>query len=728
MSQAVLEDQGQQEGQGVSRADDSRGGLLPKLLSGWAPRGALVGPTVLAGIALFASPAPAGATPYTVATEQLVLQLGQSGLENASSLLGALPGPVPQLLPGERWSTDLPDAEAASIEMELDGRRGVNYVSPVAPVRAADLVPNNPCYNQTCGPTKPVTVENPFAGAGATIVHPNGQTDLLAIHAAAAWSVTTGSPNDLVAVLDTGVDPNHPQLKGKVIIGPDVCADDRSLCSSPYDKNGHGTFVTGIIAAATNDGIGIAGLGWNTKVIDIKVLDDTGSGNSMDEATGIYDAVSAGAKVINLSLESEPCSVDASDCGPNQDEESAVEYAVAHGVVVVAAAGNYDSTDAIYPADYPGVLSVAASTDQGSVDPVNGGPYLDFSEYGDAANIAAPGVNVLSTWYDGNYAEESGTSMAAPHVSAAAALIMAADPALSGPQVTTLIRQTAAPLASGSASIDGGLLNVGAAVKAAAARALPATLDGYQLVGSNGGVYSSGVAVARGSIAGQRLVQPVVGAAERPDGLGYWLVAGNGSVFAFGDARFYGSAANTHLAHPITGMAATPDGKGYWLVAKDGGVFAFGDARFYGSATKISPASGPALPPIVDISATPDGKGYWLVGSTGRVLAFGDAVVYGPPATMHFTHAVSGMAVTPDGKGYWLVARDGGVFAFGDATFYGSGAGKPLPRPVVGMAVSPFGLGYWLVEAGGQVLAFGSAPYEVAAAKVTVASIVAIVS
>ena len=551
---------------------------------------ALVGPTVLAGIALFASPAPAGATPYTVATEQLVLQLGQSGLKNAcfAARSPARAG-APALARGSAGPQTCPMLRRHRSKWSWTGRRGVNYVSPVAPVRAADLVPNNPCYNQTCGPTKPVTVENPFAGAGATIVHPNGQTDLLAIHAAAAWSVTTGSPNDLVAVLDTGVDPNHPQLKGKVIIGPDVCADDRPLCSSPYDKNGHGTFVTGIIAATTNDGIGIAGLGWNTKVIDIKVLDDTGSGNSMDEATGIYDAVSAGAKVINLSLESEPCSVDASDCGPNQDEESAVEYAIAHGVVVVAAAGNYDSPDAIYPADYPGVLSVAASTDQGSVDPVNGGPYLDFSEYGDAANIAAPGVNVLSTWYDGNYAEESGTSMAAPHVSAAAALVMAADPALvRSPGGHAVCSQTAAPLASGSASIDGGLLNVGAAVKAAAARALPATLDGYQLVGSNGGVYSSGVAVARGSMAGQRLVQPVVGAAERRTGsvIGSSLVT---AVFLPSvTPTFMGRPANMHLTHPIVGMATTPDGKGYWLVAKDGGLFAFGDAHFYGSATKIS--------------------------------------------------------------------------------------------------------------------------------------------
>jgi subtilisin family serine protease len=697
---------------------------LPKLLSRGATQCGLVGLTLLAGVALFASPAPAGATPYNVATEQIVVQLGQSALRNPASLLSGLPGAVPQVLPGQRWSTDLPDAEAADVEMELSRQAGVNYVSPVQAVEAADLVPNNPCYDQTCGPTKPVTVENPFAGAGATIVHPNGQTDLWAVHAATAWGITTGSPNDLVAVLDTGVDPNQPQLKGKVIIGPDVCADDRPLCASPYDKNGHGTFVTGIIAAATNDGIGIAGLGWNTKVIDIKVLDDTGSGNSMDEATGIYDAVSAGAKVINLSLESEPCNVDPSDCGPNQDEEAAVEYAIAHGVVVVAAAGNYDSQDPIYPADYPGVLSVAASTDQGSVDPVNGGPYLDFSEYGDAANIAAPGVNVLSTWYDGNYAEESGTSMAAPHVSAAAALVMAADPSLSGPQVATLLRQTAAPLASGSAPIDGGLINVGAAVKAAASRALPGSLDGYQLVSSNGAVYSSGVTVARGSEAGQRLVQSVVGGAERPDGLGYWLVAGNGSVFAFGDARFYGSAANMHLVYPIVAMAATPDGKGYWLVAKDGGIFAFGDAHFYGSATKADASS-----PIVGMAVTPDGKGYWLAASSGHVFTFGDAHSFGPSAAIRFAYAVTGMAATPDGKGYWLVAKDGGVFAFGDATFYGSGAGKPLARPVVGIAVSPFGLGYWLAEAGGQVLAFGSAPYEVSAtSKLPSVSIVAIAS
>ena len=84
---------------------------------------------------------------------------------------------------------------------------------------------------------------------------------------------------------------------------------------------------------------------------------------------------------------------------------------------------------------------------------------------------------------------------------------------------------------------------------------------------------------------------------------------------------------------------------------------------------------------------------------------------------MHFTHAVSGMAVTPDGKGYWLVAKDGGVFAFGDATFYGSARASRWLAPSSAWPSARFGLGYWLVEAGGQVLAFGSAPYEVASGK-----------
>ena len=333
----------------------------------------LAGVAVLAGVAFFACPAPAGATPYTVATEQIVLQLGQSGLRDTSSVLGGLPGTVPQVLPGERWSTDLPDAEAASVETELSGKAGVNYVSPVVPVRAADLVPNNPCYNQTCGPTKPVTVENPFAGSGATIVHPNGQTDLWAVHAAAAWGVTTGSANDLVAVLDTGVDPEQPQLKGKVVIGPDVCKDDRPLCASPYDKNGHGTFVTGIIAAATNDGLGIAGLGWDTKVIDIKVLDDTGNGNSRTrrrEFTKPCKRRGQGDQPVLASLNPAPRTpMVAGRTKTKKRRSSTPSPMVSWWWQRPATIPTAPFDEPLYPASYPGVLSVAAEHRPGSRRP-----------------------------------------------------------------------------------------------------------------------------------------------------------------------------------------------------------------------------------------------------------------------------------------------------------------------------------------------------------------------
>ena len=686
----------------------------------------LAGAGALVVVGVFAGPSPAGATPYIVQTEQLVLQLSQGAETHPSSLLVGLPGPVPQLLPGRRWSTDLPTAEAAYVESELSGAPGVDYVSPVRAIRAAaetELVPNNPCYLSACGPAQvdggpdaghPIVVEDPSGGPGATIEHPGGQTDLQAVNAAAAWGVTTGSPNVLVAVLDTGVDPEHPQLIGKVVVGQDVCKDDRPLCASADDENGHGTMVTGLIAAATNDGLGIAGLGWNTQVIDFKVLDDTGNGNTADEATGIYEAVSAGAKVINMSFASLPCTEDPTGCGPNIDEEEAVEYAISHGVVVVAAAGNAQpaqgpSSEPLYPAAYPGVLSVAASTDEGVVNPANGGHALAFSEYGDAANIAAPGIGLLSTWWDGNYAVESGTSFSAPLVAAAAALVLAANPSLSGPQVTTLLRQTASPLLPGGTKIDGGLLNVGAAVEAAVSGALPGPLDGYQRVGRDGSVYSSGVTAGEGSI-DLPLSHPIVGAAESPDGLGYWLVSSAGEVFAFGDARSYRSSAKFYASEPVVAVAVTPNAKGYWLVAQNGRVVAYGNARSYRSSAKFY-----ASEPVVAVAATPDGKGYWLVDKNGKVFAYGDAHFYGSAIKYHLVKPIVGIAATSDGRGYWLATAEGRVFAFGDATFYPQAVSRHLASPIVGIAASPYGRGYWLAGAGGKIFAFGKAPFEISA-------------
>jgi subtilisin family serine protease len=580
--------------------------------------------------------------------------------------------------------------------------------------RPAEVIPNNPCYDASCGPTQPVVVEYPTLGVGITHVHPDGQTNLWAVNASQAWAITKGDSSIYVAVLDTGVDPTQAQLGSKVVVGGNECIEDRPLCSGLYDQNGHGTFVTGLIAAAAGDGVGIAGLGWNTKVLDIKVLDSTGHGDIPDEVNGIRTALDAsGVRVINLSWTDNACpsGTPASACTPDPQEQGAIESAVAHGVVVVAAAGgdNYPPSDEpVYPADYPGVLSVAAGTDQGVVDPVDGGPYEDFSAYGNTANIAAPGINVLSTWYDGNYAVLSGTSFAAPLVAAAAALVMAADPKLTGPQVDTLLVQNASSLGAGGESINGGFLNVGAAVQAAASRKVPPTLDGYQLVASNASAYNSGFVGDQGHAPGLHLTSPVVGGAETPGGLGYWMVTSSGQVVAVGGAHNYGPSLPAHFGQPIVGMAEAPDGRGYWLVGADGGVFAFGDAQKYAAVAHTRPSL-----PIVGMAPTPDGRGYWLVSSKGGVFAFGDAHNFGSTGKVHLNKPIVGMAATPDGEGYWLTASDGGIFNFGDAGYYGSEVGRDPGQPIVGMAVSPDGQGYWLAGKDGRVWDFGSARYEV---------------
>ena len=107
---------------------------------------------------------------------------------------------------------------------------------------------------------------------------------------------------------------------------------------------------------------------------------------------------------------------------------------------------------------------------------------------------------------------------------------------------------------------------------------------GYNLVASDGGIFSFGDAAFYGSEGGSHLNAPIVGVAPTPDGAGYWLVASDGGVFTFGDATFHGSTGGTHLNAPIIGITATGDGAGYWLGAGDGGVFTFGDATFHGSA------------------------------------------------------------------------------------------------------------------------------------------------
>jgi subtilisin family serine protease len=653
----------------------------------------------------------AGAQSQPAAYETVVVQLSSPAV-HASSVLGGLPGSGPKAAPHNRYWLRVPVTEAASVVSRLQHDSRVSYATVSRPVHAT-ASPNDPCYTATCLPPIGTFDSN---GNMVNVAGPVNQDYLKTVGAPAAWDISKGD-GQVVAVLDSGVDQAHPDLAGKVRNAVNVCGSDPA-CGDPNntDDNGHGTHVSGIIAADTNNNTGVASLGWNLSIDMYKVLDQDGNGLAMDVATAIYDAVDAGDRVINMSLANYSCAYADSVghpelCGPDSDEERAVEYALAHNVVVVAAAGNDGYDSPTYPASYPGVLSVAATDNSGTV--------LCFSQWGSSANIAAPGKGIVSTWNGSggyNYFVLDGTSMAAPQVSAAAGLMIAHNSALTGAQITELLEDSASPTggnggcgpANGSQppathSIYGGLLNVPAGLQAESNP--PQRFSGYDMAGSNGSVYPFGNSFFAGDTSGTRLNQPVVDMARTADGGGYWLVARDGGIFSFGNAHFYGSTGAIRLNKPIVGMAEDPATGGYWLVAADGGIFSF-NAPFYGSTGAIH-----LNQPVVGMGAMPDGSGYWLVAADGGIFTFGNAHFFGSTGAIHLNKPVVGMSPTTSGQGYWLVASDGGIFTFGDAGFYGSTGAIVLNRPIVSMATTPSGHGYWLFASDGGVFTFGDARF-----------------
>ncbi|MFD1394548.1 S8 family peptidase [Kroppenstedtia eburnea] len=220
--------------------------------------------------------------------------------------------------------------------------------------------------------------------------------------AESAWDVTRSSSSVRIAIVDTGVQANHPDLSGKVINGYDFVDRDWN----PNDLNGHGTHCAGIAAASTNNGTGIAGMAPNASIYAVRVLDANGSGSLNNVADGIVHAADNGAKVISLSLGS---------TGTSSTLENAVNYAWNKGSVVVAAAGNAGNTVRNYPAAYSNAIAVA-STDRNDRK-------SSFSTYGSWVDVAAPGSDIYSTYPTSRYASLSGTSMATPHVAGVAGLL-----------------------------------------------------------------------------------------------------------------------------------------------------------------------------------------------------------------------------------------------------------------------------------------------------------------
>jgi subtilisin family serine protease len=220
------------------------------------------------------------------------------------------------------------------------------------------------------------------------------------VGATSSWAISTGDPVK-VGVIDTGIDLKHPDLKANIKGGYNAINPLKSYT----DDHGHGTHVAGIIAALNNS-IGVVGVGPNIDLYAIKVLNAKGSGYLSDVIEGLDWAVDNGIKVVNMSL------------GTSQDVPSfreAIVRAYNAGVVIVAAAGNTGG-ELVYPAAYPEVIAVSA-TDQNN-------QIASFSSRGPEVDLAAPGVNIYSTYKGQSYATLSGTSMAAPHVTGAAALII----------------------------------------------------------------------------------------------------------------------------------------------------------------------------------------------------------------------------------------------------------------------------------------------------------------
>jgi subtilisin family serine protease len=263
------------------------------------------------------------------------------------------------------------------------------------------------------------------------------------VRAPAAWNINTGSPNIVVAVLDTGIDLDHSDLIGQLWVNPGEIRgngldddgnghiDDihgwnvlESGSSVIDDDHGHGTHVSGIIAARGNNGQGIAGMAWSSRVMVVKVLDEYGDGYYSDLAEGLTYAADNGARVANLSL---------GGTMPSQLLQDAIDYAHARGTLIVAATGNTNSAIQ-YPAASDNTLAVAASNRDDE--------RASFSCYGPEADLTAPGSSIYSTCLGGDYCPKSGTSMASPHVAGLAALIYAQEPTLTPNQVAQLLKET----------------------------------------------------------------------------------------------------------------------------------------------------------------------------------------------------------------------------------------------------------------------------------------------
>ncbi|MFQ5867594.1 MAG: S8 family serine peptidase [bacterium] len=291
--------------------------------------------------------------------------------------------------------------------------------------------------------------------------HFGQQWGITQIHAPEAWDTETGKGSIVIAILDTGVDYDHEDLEDNIWInkgeipgngqdddGNSYIDDDKGWNfvnedDDPDDDHNqsHGTHCAGIAAAVTNNGIGIAGVSWKSKIMAVKVLDANGEGTLDDELEGIDYAVTKGAHIISMSF-----GTTGYPPTPNELERQAIDDAYNKGCLLVAASGNDNKPYVAYPAAYDNVIAVGASNPSDE--------RWGSSNYGPQVDVVAPGVNILSTvrmgtgLVDSNYGPSWGTSMATPFVSGLAALILSHLGGLAPSDVRRIIEKTADDIGS----------------------------------------------------------------------------------------------------------------------------------------------------------------------------------------------------------------------------------------------------------------------------------------
>ncbi|MCY2936836.1 MAG: S8 family serine peptidase [Planctomycetota bacterium] len=332
------------------------------------------------------------------------------------------------------YEAHISDHSLASTLQSLQGSSQVKMVQPDSKI-TAKIIPNDPSFSQLYG------MNNTGQTGG------NNDAD---IDAPEAWDKTTGTGQTIVAVIDTGVDYNHPELRDNIWTNPGEIAgngrdddnngyiddihgyDFANNDANPMDDNGHGTHVSGTIGAVGNNSTGVAGVNWHTSIMALKFLDASGSGFLSTAISALDYAVANGARLSNNSW---------GGGGFDATLGLAIANAGAKGHIFVAAAGNSFANNDLFPNypsnyNYDNIVAVAATDNRDNL--------AGFSNFGvTTVDIAAPGVNILSTVLNGGYATYSGTSMATPHVTGALSLYWDANPGATYTQVINALYQGA---------------------------------------------------------------------------------------------------------------------------------------------------------------------------------------------------------------------------------------------------------------------------------------------